>query len=83
YYAMIGAPYCYTTCGGLDINAEFQVLRTDGETPIEGLYAVGTDSMGVLFSEKKAYVTFGGAANGWALTSGKLCGDKIAAKIAG
>lgn len=78
YYAMIGAPYCYTTCGALDINTDFQVLQADGQTPIEGLYAVGTDSMGVLFSPKKAYVTFGGGANGWALTSGKLCGEIVA-----
>ena len=83
YYALIGAPYCYTTCGALDINENFQVLKADGATPIEGLYAVGTDSMGVLFSEKKAYVTFGGAANGWALTSGKLCGEVLASTLVG
>ena len=83
YYAIIGAPYCYTTCGALDINENFQVLKEDGETPIEGLYAVGTDSMGVLFSPKKAYVTFGGGANGWALTSGKLCGEVLAKALLG
>jgi len=78
YYAIVGAPWCYTTCGGLDINDQFQVLKTDGVTPINGLYSVGTDCMGVLFSEKKCYVTFGGAANGWAMTSGYLCGEKVA-----
>lgn len=67
----------------MDINENFQVLKADGATPIEGLYAVGTDSMGVLFSEKKAYVTFGGAANGWALTSGKLCGEVLASTLVG
>ncbi len=75
YYAVIGAPYAYSTSGGLDINANFNVLKADGSTPIEGLYAVGTDSMGVLFTEKKAYVTFGAAAQGWAYTSGYLCGE--------
>ena len=82
YYAIVGAPWCYTTCGGLDINENFQVLKADHATPIGGLYAVGTDSMGVLFSEKKAYVTFGGAANGWALTSGSQCGEYLAKQLA-
>jgi len=80
YYAIVGAPYCYTTCGGLDINEDFQVLKEDGSV-IGGLYAIGTDSMGVLFTEKKEYVTFGGAANGWGLTSGYLCGQVIADKL--
>ncbi len=78
YYGIVGSSYCYSTCGGLDINKDFQVLLADGKTPISGLYAVGTDSMGVLFSEEKAYVTYGGAAQGWAFTSGRL-GGKIAA----
>jgi len=82
YYAIVGAPYCYTTCGALDINEQFQVLAADGVTPIEGLFSVGTDSMGVLYSEKKAYVTFGGAANGWALTSGYQVG-KVLGEILG
>ena len=82
YYAICGAPYCYTTCGALDINEKYQVLAADHETVIEGLYAVGTDSMGVLFSEKKAYVTFGGAANGWAMTSGYECGKILAEELA-
>ncbi len=80
YYAIVGAPYCYTTCGGLDINESFQVLKEDGSV-LKGLYAIGTDSMGVLFTEKKEYVTFGGAANGWGLTSGYLCGQEIAKQL--
>ena len=74
YYAVVAAPYCYTTCGGLDVDTKMQVLKADHETPIEGLYAVGTDSMGVLLTEKDEYVSYGGAANGWGLTSGYLCG---------
>ena len=76
YYAIVGAPWCYSTCGGLDVNTDFQVLKADGRTPIGGLYCVGTDCMGVLFTERKAYVTFGGAANGWAMTSAYLAGKK-------
>ncbi|MCI9264871.1 MAG: FAD-binding protein [Oscillospiraceae bacterium] len=79
YYCIVGTPYCYTTCGGLDVNTSFQVLDQAGK-PMEGLYAVGTDCMGVLFSEKKAYSTYGGVANGWGLTSGMLCGQAIAEK---
>ena len=48
---------------------------------MERLYAVGTDSMGVLFSETKAYVTYGGAALGWAFTSGRLVGGYIAESL--
>ena len=82
YYGIVGSSYCYSTCGGLDINTDFQVLQADGETPIGGLYAVGTDSMGVLFSEAKAYVTYGGAAQGWAFTSGRLVGPVVAEAVA-
>ena len=82
YYGIVGSSYCYSTCGGLDINTNFEVLCGDGETPIGGLYAVGTDSMGVLFSEAKAYVTYGGAAQGWAYTSGRLAGKIVAEAIA-
>ena len=80
YYGIVGSSWCYSTCGGLDINEKFQVL--DGsEAPIEGLYAVGTDSMGVLFSETKAYVTYGGGAMGWAFTSGRLVGGSVAEAV--
>ena len=83
YYAVVGTPYCYSTCGGLNIDRNFRVLQSDGKTPVNGLYAVGTDSMGVLFTEKKAYVTFGGVAQGWAFTSGYLAGEEIAGTILG
>lgn len=42
-----------------------QVLAADGETVIGNLYAVGNDSCGVLYTDKKPYVTYGGAALGW------------------
>ena len=80
YYGIVGSSWCYSTCGGLDVNEHFQVLREDG-APFEGLYAVGTDSMGVLFSETKAYVTYGGGAMGYAFTSGRLVGQSIAEAI--
>ncbi|MDR1619768.1 MAG: FAD-dependent oxidoreductase [Clostridiales bacterium] len=78
YYAFLGAPYAYSTTGGLDVNTQFQVLQENGADPIDGLYAAGTDCLGVLLSDKKAYVTYGGCAQGWAFTSGKLAGQSAA-----
>ena len=77
YYAIKMASYSYNTVAGLDINTQFQVLDTTGAA-IDGLFAVGSDSAGVLFTEKKPYVTFGGANNGWALTSGYVLGPILA-----
>ena len=81
YVAICGAGYYYGTCGGLDIDANMQVLREDG-TPFENLYAIGQDSMGVLFTPQEAYVTYGGAAQGWTITSGRLAGQNAAEKFA-
>jgi fumarate reductase flavoprotein subunit len=81
YYGVIMASYCYGTVGGLDINEQFEVLQEDGKTPIEGLYSAGSECIGVLFTEKKAYVTYGGANNGWGWTSGFLCGQEAAKKL--
>lgn len=80
YYAVKGSPWVYSTTGALDVNESFQVLDTQGE-PIDGLYAVGTDCLGILFTEKKAYVTYGGADQGWAFTSGYLAGSQIADEL--
>ena len=80
YYAVKGAPWIYSTTGALDVDEQFRVLKADGE-PLEGLYAVGTDCLGILFTEKKEYVTYGGADQGWAFTSGYLAGQKLAETI--
>ncbi|MFA6508753.1 MAG: FMN-binding protein, partial [Treponemataceae bacterium] len=29
YYAVVGTPYCYSTCGGLNIDRNFKVLQAD------------------------------------------------------
>ena len=78
YYAFLGAPYCYSTTGGLDVNGKLQVLKKDGSTPLPGLYAAGTDCLGTLLTEKDAYVTYGGLAQGWAFTSGRIAGENAA-----
>ncbi|MDD3409397.1 MAG: FAD-dependent oxidoreductase [Eubacteriales bacterium] len=77
YYAIKMASYSYNTVAGLDINEQFQVLDGNGQV-MDGLFAIGSDSAGVLFSEKKPYVTFGGANNGWALTSAYVVGGIVA-----
>lgn len=82
YYVSFGAPYAYSTCGGLDVNVDFQVLDTEGNV-IPGLYAAGTDCLGMLLSDQKAYVDYGGAAQGWAFTSGRLAGASAAAALIG
>lgn len=81
YYAIKGASYVYSSCGGLDVDENLNVLRKDG-TPVRNLYAVGNDSIGVLLKSNKAYVTYGGAAAGWSLTSGRLAGADAAAQFA-
>ena len=80
FYAVKGSPWIYSTTGALDIDEQFHVLKADGSV-MEGLYAVGTDCLGVLFTEKKEYVTYGGADQGWAFTSGYLAGAGIAQEI--
>ena len=78
YYAVRGASYIYSTCGGLEVDTGLNVVDVDGNA-VPGLYAVGNDSLGVLLASEKAYVTYGGAAAGWALTSGRLAGAHAAA----
>ena len=80
-YCIKGAAYVYSTCGGLDVDTNMNLLKEDG-SPIENVYVVGNDSLGVLNESNKAYVTYGGCAQGWALTSGRLAGADAAAKFA-
>lgn len=82
FYAVKMASYTYGTIGALDIDKDFHVLDTNGEV-MEGLYALGGDSMGVMFTEKKPYVTYGGANNGWALTSAYVAGEIVANYVSG
>ncbi len=80
YVAFTGCPYIYSTCGGLDVNENFQVLDTKGDV-IPGLFACGTDSMGVLFNEAKAYTNYGGCAQGYCFVSGRDAGTFAAQQI--
>ncbi len=78
YYAVIAAGYTYGTVGGLDVDVNMNVLREDG-SPVENLFAVGTDSMGVENVEGKPYTPWGGQAHSWTFVSGYLGGKAAAA----
>jgi len=82
YTAVIGAGYYYGTTGGLDVNENMEVLDANRQA-ILGLYAAGQDSMGVLFNLNKAYVAYGGAAQAWSITSGRIAGAHAASSFAG
>lgn len=78
WYAVKVYPAHFSTAGGLDVDAQIRVLKDDHVTPIEGLYATGVDSMGVLLNPNHNYVGFGGPAQGWLWTSGRLAGINAA-----
>ena len=81
YYAVCCAGYAYATVGGLDINENMNVLKTDGSA-IKNLFAVGQDSEGVCNISGKAYSPWGGQAQSWTFVSGRIAGQQ-AAKVAG
>ena len=74
YYIVEQKPRFATTMGGLVINTSMQVLNEAGE-PISGLYAAGENCGQVMGDDSPS-----GANNAWAMTSGKLAADAIAAK---
>ena len=74
YYLIEQKPRFATTMGGLVINTSMQVLNESGEA-IPGLYAAGENCGQVMGDDSPS-----GANNAWALTSGKLAAEAIAAK---
>jgi hypothetical protein len=77
YYAVPAQAYAYGTCGGLDVDANMNVLKEDG-TVIENLYAVGQDSIGVCNASGKAYTPWGAQAQSWYFVSGRIAGTNAA-----
>lgn len=63
-YAFKAAPRPYSSVGGLDITEKYEVVKADGETVINGLYAGGTDALGATAP------AFGGELQLWAYLSG-------------
>ncbi len=75
YYLVEQKPRFATTMGGLVVNTSLQVLNTNDEV-IPGLYAAGETVGGVMGDDSPS-----GANNGWAVTSGMLAGESVAANI--
>lgn len=75
YYLVEQKPRFATTMGGLVVNTDLEVMNTSGEA-ILGLYAAGEVVGGVMGDDSPS-----GANNGWAVTSGKLAAESIAASI--
>ena len=63
----------------MDVDTNINLVKEDG-TVVDNIYVVGNDSLGTLNESNKAYVTYGGCAQGWALTSGRLAGANAAKK---
>ena len=78
YYAVKIINAGFGTAAGLNVDAQIRVLKDDNETPIQGLYAIGLDSMGVIENNEMNYPAFGGVAQGWLCTSARLAGINAA-----
>ncbi|MBR2836568.1 MAG: FAD-binding protein [Coriobacteriales bacterium] len=81
FYAIQIFNAAFGSAAGLDVDAQLRVLKEDHETPIDGLYAIGLDSMGVIQNPHRHYVGFGGVAQGWYQTGGRLAGAYAAAYV--
>ena len=76
YYIVEQKPRFATTMGGLVIDEALEVINTEGAV-IPGLFAAGEVVGGVMGDDSPS-----GANNGWAVTSGKLAAESIAAALA-
>lgn len=81
FYAVKIMNVAFSTIGGLDVDPDIRVLKDDHTTPINGLYAIGNDSGGVLLTPENNYTVFPGIAQGWNQTSGRLAGENAARYI--
>ena len=75
YYIVEQKPRFATTMGGLVIDTDLHVINKDGDI-IPGLFASGEVVGGVMGDDSPS-----GANNGWAVTSGKLAAQSIAAEL--
>ncbi len=80
YYIVEGKGYGYSSCGGIEVNPDMQVVKTDGSI-IENLFLVGTDSLGNIMITGAEYPT-GGDAHTWAMSGGYIAANK-AMELAG
>lgn len=76
WYAFFGEAEPYGSDGGLSIDHDFRVTKTDG-SPLGGVYCAGTDCMGY------QPAPFGGTYQGWAFMTGRLAGTNAAHEALG
>ncbi len=70
FYAAEIMPAIFTTVGGLKVDENWRVIRTDG-TPIEGLFALGNDASSQVGHDYDVGV-MSGSQQGWCATGGRL-----------
>lgn len=74
YYAVRFAPTPFGSCGDLAVTPKMEVRGTEPGTTVAGLYAVGSESVGVMHND---YYWALGQTVGWAHTSGVLAAEEI------
>lgn len=75
YYAAPIQPGCFTSVGGLNVDVNFRVLRSDSSF-IEGLYALGGDESSDTGRDYDVGV-FAGSQQGWCATGGRLVAEQL------
>ncbi len=75
YIAVEASPIIYSTCSSLEVDTEMRVVTNAGAA-IPNLFAGGTDTMGMLLYDE--YTDYGGCAQAWAFTSGRIAGANAA-----
>lgn len=74
YYFLLAMPRAYTSGGGLYVNDKLQVISaSDDVTPVNGLFAAGTDCLGAT-----PPFFYGGEYLSWAFVSGRGAGRSAA-----
>ncbi|MBM6999139.1 FAD-dependent oxidoreductase [bacterium] len=80
FYAIRMAPTPFGTCGDVSVDARCRVRAEEGDDVVPGLYAVGTECVGVMHND---YYWALGQTVGWAHTSGVLSAEDIAGNVLG
>lgn len=78
YYAVRMAPTPFGSCGDLSVTPKMEVRGTEPGSTVKGLYAVGTETVGVMHND---YYWALGQTVGWAHTSGVLAAEEIASSV--
>lgn len=77
-YAVRMAPTPFGSCGDLSVTPKMEVRGTEPGSTVKGLYAVGTETVGVMHND---YYWALGQTVGWAHTSGVLAAEEIATTV--